>query len=438
MLYRVCVIFVLFAAILLNSYTLTSYANDGKSSVGVKIQLTINDVTAAVNGQKTTLSTPPVLLNNTTMVPLRFIADALKADLTWNTEDLSITLKYAGHSIKLSIDNRIVRIDNQSKTLEQPAVIMNNTTLVPLRFIAENLNQTVAFNDSTKSIMITTPHPSAAEIRIDNLLTASSMGFTNNFFVERPNVNVISMASDHHDLIYILERNAASEMSFILRVYNEVTGEMKVMYSGFDQSFNFDYMDPKFGEQHINASILSPRKLVYDSKLEKLYLMATSSFASDTSVSTVIYEIAPNVRMMTYTIGKTTYHPGNFIVTPDGQHFYFSDILHAHIYAGESGQQANVFMSFTPDKDNVKLAAVENDGKMYVLDATKQSIFELQESGNLRFVAPIDIKEEILRVYEDNGTFYIEGQRQIWEVKTTGETQPYVGLKDIAAYNTGL
>ncbi|KRE56572.1 copper amine oxidase N-terminal domain-containing protein [Paenibacillus sp. Soil750] len=438
MLYRVCVIFVLFAAMLLNSYTLTSYANDEKNSVGVKIQLTINDVTAAVNGQKTTLSTPPVLLNNTTMVPLRFIADALKADLTWNTEDQSITLKYAGHSIKLSIDNRIVRIDNQSKTLEQPAVIMNNTTLVPLRFIAENLNQTVAFNDATKSIIITTPHPRAAEIHIDNLLTASSMGFTNNFFVERPNVNVISMASDHHDLIYILERNAASEMSFILRVYNEVTGEMKVMYSGFDQSFNFDYMVPKFGEQHFNASVLSPRKLVYDAKLDKLYLMATSSFSSDTSVSTVIYEIAPNVRMMTYTIGKTTYHPGNFMGTPDGQRFYFSDILHNNIYTGELGQQANVFMSFTPDKENVKLAAVEYDGKMFVLDVSKQSIFELQESGNLRFVAPIDIKEEILRVYEDNGTFYVEGQRQIWEVKTTGETQPYVGLKDIAAYNTGL
>lgn len=438
MLYRVCVIFVLFAAMLLNSYTLTSYANDGKSSVGVRIQLTINDVTATVNGQKTTLSTPPVLLNNTTMVPLRFIADALKADLTWNTEDQSITLKYAGHSIKLSIDNRIVRIDNLSKTLEQPAVIMNNTTLVPLRFIAESLNQTVAFNDETKSIMITTPHPRAAEIRIDNLLTASNMGFTYNFFVERPNVNVISMASDHHNLIYILERNAASEMSFILRVYNEVTGEMKMMYSGFDQSFNFDYTDPKFGAQHFNASVLSPRKLVYDSKLDKLYLMATSSFSSDNNVSTVIYEIAPNVRMMTYAIGKTTYHPGNFMGTPDGQRFYFSDILHDHIYAGELGQQANVFMSYTPDKENVKLAAVENDGKMFVLDVSKQSIFELQESGNLRFVAPIDIKEEISKVYEDNGTFYVEGQRQIWEVKTTGETKPYVGLKDIAAYNIGL
>ncbi|CAN7463687.1 stalk domain-containing protein [Paenibacillus sp. LjRoot153] len=156
---------------------------------------------------------------------------------------------------------------------------MNSTTLVPLRFIAESLNQTVPFNDEKKTIAITTPHPRAAEIRIDNLLTASSMGFTYNFFVERPNVNVISMASDHHNLIYILERNAASEMSFIFRVYNEVTGEMKVMYSGFDQSFNFDYTDPKFGEQHFNASVLSPRKLVYDFKLDKLYLMATSSFS---------------------------------------------------------------------------------------------------------------------------------------------------------------
>ncbi|NOV04775.1 copper amine oxidase N-terminal domain-containing protein [Paenibacillus planticolens] len=229
MLYRVCLIFVLSTAMLLKSYTLTSYANDGKSPVGVKIQLTLNDVAATVNGQKMTLSTPPVLLNNTTLVPLRFIADALKADLTWNTEDQSIALKYADHVIKLSIDSRFVRIDNQSMTLEQPAVIMNSTTLVPLRFIAESLNQTVAYNNETKSIIITTPHPRNAEIRVDNLNTASNMGFTYNFFIQQPNMNVISMASDHHNQIYILEQDAASEMSFALRVYNEATGETKVV-----------------------------------------------------------------------------------------------------------------------------------------------------------------------------------------------------------------
>ncbi|GGA13072.1 hypothetical protein GCM10008018_67570 [Paenibacillus marchantiophytorum] len=438
MFYRVCLIFAVFTAMLLKSYTLTSYADAVKSSVGVKIQLTINDVTATVNGQKMTLSAPPVLLNNTTMVPLRFIADALKTDLTWNTEDQSIALKYADHSIILSIDSRIVSIDNQSKTLEQPAVIMNSTTLVPLRFIAESFNQTVAYNNQTKSIIITTPHPKASDIRIDNLSTASDMGFSYNFFIEKPNMNVISMASDHHNLIYILEQYAASEMSFVLRVYNEATGETKVVHSGFDQSFNFDYVDPKLGKQHFNASALSPRKLVYDSNLDKLYLLASSNFISDNSVSTVIYEIAPNVQMMTYTIGKMVFHPGNFMVTPNGQRFYFSDILHNTIYAAESGQQAIVLMPFTPDNENVKLAAVVNDGKMFVLDVSKRMIFELQESGNLRYVAPIDIKEEILRVYEVNGTFYVGGKRQIWELKITGETHPYVGLKDVSAYNTGL
>ncbi|NOV04776.1 hypothetical protein [Paenibacillus planticolens] len=172
--------------------------------------------------------------------------------------------------------------------------------------------------------------------------------------------------------------------------------------------------------------------------MDKLYLLATNGFISDNSVSTVIYELAPTVRMMTYTIGHITFHPGNFMVTPDGQRFYFSDIFHHTIYTAESGQEAKVFTPFTPDKENVKLAAVANDGKMFVLDVSKQAIFELQESGNLRYIAPIDIKEEILRVYEDNGTFYVEGKQQIWEVKITGETHPYVGLKDVSAYNTGL
>ncbi|KRE83231.1 hypothetical protein ASG89_14035 [Paenibacillus sp. Soil766] len=439
MLYRVFLIFVVFTVMLLNIYTQTSYANAGESSVGVKIQLTLNDVTATVNGQKMTLSTPPVLLNNTTLVPLRFIADALKADLTWHSEDQSIALKYGDHSIKLSINSKIVSVDNQIKSLDQPAVIMNSTTLVPLRLIAESLNQTVSYNEKTKSILITTPHPKVTDIRVDNLNRAWEMGFDYDRSTEHPNMNVISMASDHHNLIYILERNGF-ETSFILRVYNEVSGETKVVYNGFDQSFNFDYTVPKIGNRNFEAKyVLSPRKLVYDSNLDKLYLLASSNYLNDEySVSTVIYELAPKVRMMTYTIGKMTHHPGNFIVTPDGQRFYFSDIVNEKIYMAEAGKQAKAFMSFTPDKENVKLAAVVNEGKMFVLDVSKRTIFELQESANLKYVAPIDIKEEIQRVYEDNGTFYVEGERQIWETMVTGETHPYVGLKDVAAYNAGL
>ncbi|MFC0213376.1 copper amine oxidase N-terminal domain-containing protein [Paenibacillus chartarius] len=468
MLYRLCLAVAVVTSILFHSYAPVINAEAGTITDKVDIRLTVNDESAMVNGRTMKLSTPPVLVHNTTLVPLRFIADALKADLTWHAEERSITIQYADHTIKLSIDDRNVRVDQQMLTLEQPAVIVNNTTMVPLRFIAESLNQDVAFDPETQSVVITTPRQPAQEsqrdvttkprqpaqesqtvvtaalkqraqqIRIDNLTTASDMGFNYNFYFERPNMKVISMAADRHHQVYILEQHAASEMSFVLRVYNEVTGEMKVLFSQFNESFDFDYTDSKLREGHFDAGVLSPHKIFYDTKLDKLFLLASSSFASDTGVSTVIYEIAPKVQMMTYTIGNMTYHPGNFVATPDGKRFYFSDILHHTIYAGESGKEAKAMSPYSYDGDKVKLAAVVKDGSMFVLDMAKQAVYELQEGANLKYVAPIDIKEEITWIYEADGVFYAAGERQIWEVSTAGETRPYIGMKDISGINQGL
>jgi hypothetical protein len=50
----------------------------------VLVVLHIGDRTAQVNGKKTTLETAPLIRESRTFVPLRFVAEAFGADVTWN------------------------------------------------------------------------------------------------------------------------------------------------------------------------------------------------------------------------------------------------------------------------------------------------------------------------------------------------------------------
>ncbi|MCE5222929.1 copper amine oxidase N-terminal domain-containing protein, partial [bacterium] len=56
------------------------------------IMLTINSTVAIVNGKKVGLDIPPKIINKTTVVPLRFIVEALNCDLKWDNENKSIKI----------------------------------------------------------------------------------------------------------------------------------------------------------------------------------------------------------------------------------------------------------------------------------------------------------------------------------------------------------
>ncbi|MCD6107236.1 MAG: copper amine oxidase N-terminal domain-containing protein, partial [Caldisericaceae bacterium] len=51
---------------------------------------------ASVSGKKVLLDSPPLIVKGRTMVPLRFIAETLGAEVTWDEATKSITIIYPG------------------------------------------------------------------------------------------------------------------------------------------------------------------------------------------------------------------------------------------------------------------------------------------------------------------------------------------------------
>ena len=122
----------------------------------IKVQLDGNflDFTDS-NGDKV----EPQLINNRTMVPLRKIFESLDCDVDWNQETKTITALSNEREIVLTIDNEIAYLkeesgDKKEIKLDSAPVIVDNRTLVPVRFIAESLEKEVDWDQNNKTVVI--------------------------------------------------------------------------------------------------------------------------------------------------------------------------------------------------------------------------------------------------------------------------------------------
>lgn len=115
------------------------------------ISLTIGSTTAVVNGANVALNAPPQIINQSTMVPIRFISENMGMTVGWEATTKKITID---ERIILFINSKTASVDGKDVTLLTAPTIVNSNTLVPIRFISENLGADVAWDGATKTVTI--------------------------------------------------------------------------------------------------------------------------------------------------------------------------------------------------------------------------------------------------------------------------------------------
>ena len=103
---------------------------------------------------------PPQVINNRTLVPLRATFEALGAYVDWNEDTQTVIATRGSTVINLTIGQDYALINGQRTTLDVPGMTLGGRTLVPLRFVGEALGATVDWDAETQIITITqTPVP---------------------------------------------------------------------------------------------------------------------------------------------------------------------------------------------------------------------------------------------------------------------------------------
>lgn len=109
-----------------------------------------------VNGSR--IETPlvnPTLIDGRVMVPLRGVLQEFDAKIEWFPVQKVVVAKGHGRSVTLPLGAQYAIVGDKVVALEVPARIQNGRTLVPLRFVAEALNAYVVWEESERTVVIT-------------------------------------------------------------------------------------------------------------------------------------------------------------------------------------------------------------------------------------------------------------------------------------------
>lgn len=108
-----------------------------------------------VDGERLSFDQPPVILEGRTLVPLRAIFEALGAFVEWDDATKTVTAVLDNDLVKLTIGSKeLYKNDEVVAELDVPAQIVGGRTLVPARAVAEAYNAVVQWVQETKSVVI--------------------------------------------------------------------------------------------------------------------------------------------------------------------------------------------------------------------------------------------------------------------------------------------
>ncbi len=117
---------------------------------------TQQEISVYVDGQKLSFDQPPVIRDDRTLVPLRAIFEAMGAEVSWDAETRTAIAKRGSDNVSIQIDQKQLIKNGDSIELDVAACIINDRTMVPARAIAEAFGANVGWDGTTKTVTITT------------------------------------------------------------------------------------------------------------------------------------------------------------------------------------------------------------------------------------------------------------------------------------------
>ena len=111
------------------------------------ISMQIGNKHVALNNENKILDAAPLISQNRTMVPLRFIAEAFGADVSWAQDTKTVTIVIDGKVLTM-------RINQDLEGFGAAPIISSGRTMVPISYISKELGANVIWVPSTKTVAI--------------------------------------------------------------------------------------------------------------------------------------------------------------------------------------------------------------------------------------------------------------------------------------------
>ncbi|XEC92679.1 N-acetylmuramoyl-L-alanine amidase [Paenibacillus tarimensis] len=105
-----------------------------------------------LNGKSIESDVEPMLVNNYTMVPISVIAGGLGGRARWIKETRTVSVHNESMNMVLKINDSKAVVNEAEVDMDAPATIVSGRTMVPLRFVGEQMGLDVFWDNQAKAV----------------------------------------------------------------------------------------------------------------------------------------------------------------------------------------------------------------------------------------------------------------------------------------------
>jgi len=111
-------------------------------------------VEVILDGRTLRFDVNPTIIDDRVMVPMRVIFEELGANVTWNENNRSITATRGTTLVIAVVGNRTISVNGRRNEMDVAPLIIDGRTLVPIRFVSEALGANVEWHGETRTVLI--------------------------------------------------------------------------------------------------------------------------------------------------------------------------------------------------------------------------------------------------------------------------------------------
>jgi len=133
------------------------------------------EIQVLVDGQPVTFDQPPLIIGGRVLVPLRGVFERLGASVQWDPQSSTVIAVRDQTRVELRIGSRDASVSGRPILLDVPPMIVQARTLIPLRFVSEAMGARVDWDSSTRTVFITSPTGTPTQVHeVSGRLTSLS------------------------------------------------------------------------------------------------------------------------------------------------------------------------------------------------------------------------------------------------------------------------
>lgn len=122
-----------------------------------------NEISVVLDGKSILFDQPPIIVDGRTLVPLRAIFEELGATVDWDGNTQTVTSTKGKTTISMTIGNAEMYKNGELIVLDVPPQLIGDRTLVPVRAVAEGFDCHVDWDGDTRTVIITIAKPEISE-----------------------------------------------------------------------------------------------------------------------------------------------------------------------------------------------------------------------------------------------------------------------------------